>query len=176
MGRQLRPDPFAFEDPQAGFSLIELLVVVAVLAVLAVGVTLTPLARNAPSDMARFREMFEGTRALAIAGREIRGLEITPQHMARSRLDVQEDGGQEAGGRDSGRPGRGEQIWVPGRVQPWRGPVTFLRRGASAGAVGPGAPQIRFLPDGRTEAFAITFGAEGRCESDGWTGVTCHES
>lgn len=149
MGRELRPAHSA----DAGFSLIELLVVIAVMGVLAVGVTLTPLSRSAPSDMARFKEMFDGTRAQAISAREIRGLEITPQYMAQVRL--------------------GGAGWTPGREQPWRGRVAFRRHG---GVVPVDAPAIRFLPDGRSEAFSITFGTEGRCESDGWTGVTCRES
>lgn len=140
-----------------GFSLIELLVVIAVLAILSVGATLvvsrggdTP---ETAADMTRFQTNYMTLRALAIQGREMRGLTVRGAGMRRARL--------------------GEDGWVQASsVQPWRGLVNFSEQ---AEAHEPGGPDIRFLANGRTSAFSIGFGVAGRCRSDGWSGLTCEE-
>ena len=148
MGPKLTP------SSQAGFSLIELLVAVAVLSVLTVGAVLAT-GRGGPdqgSDMARFEVLFDRARALAIEGRQARGLVITP------------DGVQMA------QPGAGD--WQVSRtVLPWQNRVAFLAPGARTGL---NQPDIRLLPNGRSTVFSIEFDRTGRCESDGWTGVSCN--
>lgn len=139
-------------DAQAGVTLIELVIVVAVLATLAVGVSLAAgrPASGAESDMARFVQSYALNRGLAVQGRQRRGLVIT------------RDGSQRARWRDG--------AWeVAPRTDPWRGPVSYLIEGVRTPD---GAPNILFLPNGRTSAFTITFDTT-RCHSDGWTGLTC---
>lgn len=153
MGRKLTRAP----SGPAGFSLIELLVVIAVLSVLAVGAALAT-GRGGPqtaqsSDMARFETAFATQAALAVQGREARGLAV-----------------QGAGLRGL-RPDPGGGWTAAGPERPWRGRVAFLREAAEAFV--PGGPDIRFLPNGRSSAFSISFAADGRCESNGWTGLTC---
>ena len=140
---------------QAGFTLIELLVVIAILGVLGVGAALT-VGRGGPetaesSDMARFQVAYATQAALAVQGREQRGLAV------------------KAGGLQAMRPG--PQGWVAETTeQPWRGRVALSEEVI---LFDPQGPDIRFLPNGRSSAFTISFGAGGRCESNGWTGLTC---
>lgn len=151
MGSKLISDP----SGQAGFSLIELLVVIAVLSVLSVGAVLATgrggdAAREAV-DMARFQDSFTVMQALAVQGREIRGLEVKGKGLRRARP--------------------GPEGWVfSDNIQPWRGRVAYAGQGE---AFEPDAPDIRFLPDGRTSVFSISFATGGRCASDGITGLTC---
>lgn len=139
----------------AGFTLIELLVAVAVISVLAVGAVLSAGRGGPPgagaSDMALFQERFTLMQALAIEGRAARGLKIAP------------DGLQTAI--------HGPDGWTMKQGGPrWRGRVVYQPRGAGFAV---NAPDILFLSNGRSTAFAITFTGGGRCENDGWTGLTC---
>lgn len=144
-------------DPaQAGFTLIELLVVVAVLAVLAVGASLAATrGARGTGDAAQFAQSYAAARALAVQGQDRRGLRITPRgHRVARRVD--------GAWTDTGREAR------------WRGRVAF----APSGPVLDGeAPEIVFLPNGRTSAFSIRFGGSPgvRCSSDGWKGLSCSE-
>ena len=139
---------------QAGFSLIELLVVIAVLSVLAVGASLA--ATRAPGrtdDADRFARIFAQLRQLSVQGQQWRGLNIRPR-------------GHQMAGRSDGQ-------WLDsGRETRWRGQVTFATDGPIAGD---NSPEIVFLPNGRTSAFSIRFGAGAGtlCQSDGWTGLIC---
>ena len=138
----------------AGFSLIELLVVIAILAVLSVGAVLsTGRGGDAQgrADMARFQDSFATLRALAIQGREMRGLTVQGKGMRRARA--------------------GHDGWIFAEtILSWGERIAFSRQNE---AFEPGSPDIRFLPNGRTSAFSIDFAAGGRCESDGWAGLTC---
>jgi prepilin-type N-terminal cleavage/methylation domain-containing protein len=139
---------------EAGFTLIELLVATAVLAVLAVGASLAATrGHSGASDAQRFEQSYASARAFAVQGQARLGLRITPRSSqpARHTQDRWEDTGRETR---------------------WRGRVAF----APTGPALPGAaPQIVFLPNGRTNAFSIVFGggAAVTCRSDGWTGLIC---
>lgn len=147
-------------DRQAGFTLIELVVCVAILAVLAVGATLAAGRGSAAaeSDAARFRRLWEESRDLAIREQSRRGLTLGPRGITLSRLDP---GGWSAG--DTPVPLRASAV---------------LRRAAAEPPPSPGAPDIVLLANGRSTAFSVSFGASDgtpgqRCRSDGWTGLTC---
>ena len=142
----------------AGFTLIELVVVVAVLSVLAVGAGLVASRSGAAADagdLNRFRGQFETARARAIQGRQALGFEITARGFQSTR--------------------RTAEGWEPGaREQRWRGRVVFLQRSARRL---PDAPDIVILPDGRTSAFSLSFSGGSqrglRCTSDGYSGLIC---
>lgn len=150
MGAGIDPALPAGDSGTEGFSLIELLIAIAVLAVLAVGASLA-LPRTitgGDSDLALFRSQFTTARQLAITGQQTRGLKITPQ-------------GLQLAFRDA------EGWQISDRILPWRGRVAFSAQRPAEG------PDILLLADGQSTAFDITFGATGRCQSDGWTGVRC---
>lgn len=136
----------------AGVSLIELLVVVAVLSVLAVGVSMTAL-RNpdqAEQDQALFQRLYDQTRALAIEGRQSRGLRVTSRGIS---VATQTPDG-----------------WQIGSEQRWQEAVSLVVRDQTLGA---GAPQLVVFKNGQSSAFEVQFGTRGRCRSDGWTGLIC---
>ncbi|MDU8912176.1 prepilin-type N-terminal cleavage/methylation domain-containing protein [Aestuariicoccus sp. MJ-SS9] len=134
----------------AGFTLIEVLIATAILAVLSAGamLALRPAPGAGASDMARFQTAYASQRALAIAGRDRRGLRLGARQM---QVTLWRDGGWAA----------------PGPAIGFEGPVQIDRGGAD------GAPQVVFQPDGRSTAFAVIFAGGGRCATDGWTGLTC---
>ena len=143
----------------AGITLVELLVVTAVLSVLAVGVSLTAVrstSKNATSDGEWFRNQFQLQQSLAIQERSSRGLSITNKGLA-----------------IAARRSVGWETKKPARA--WRGKVTLGRTAPRRQFDG---PDIVFLPNGQTTAFELVFssrqgGPAQRCRSDGWTGVTC---
>ncbi|WP_425099666.1 pilus assembly FimT family protein [Tropicibacter sp. S64] len=138
----------------AGFTLIELLVSVAILSILSVGASLA-LSRSdtrREADMALFQLRYDSARQLAILRQQRHGLDIGPEGLRVVTHAL-------TGWQD------------PGSLTRWRGRVSLSAE--PAGPPGVPAPGIVFLATGQTNAFRIAFGATGRCESDGWTGLTC---
>ena len=143
-------------DLDAGVTLIELVVVLAVLASLGLGVTLTRGATGArgDSDLMGFRSSYDQARSLAVHGQRRRGILLSA---AGRRLTW----------------ARGAAWQISEQLQPWRGRVSYQITGPGAGSgAAQDIPNIIFLPNGQTTAFSIQFD-QITCRSDGWTGLIC---
>ena len=130
--------------------------VVAIVSTLAVGVTLSVgRGSGGDGDLDRFRAAWALQQALAIEGREMRGLRLSPKGMEVMVWRLGEMGG----------------AWqAQGDLRPWQGRVAVSVDRPTP----PGAPDIVFLPDGRGSAFSVAFAVgSARCESDGWAELTC---
>lgn len=149
--------------PDAGFTLIELVIVVTVLSILTVSVGLSMSfgrpERRASDDAHRLQDSFTRLQQGAIYSRVRRGLMISNRGWKVAQFD----------------PASG--IWnTEGYVQRWLGAASFrvLER---AFPLGPGgAPDVVFLPDGHSTAFEITLSygeSFTLCKNDGWTGLIC---
>jgi prepilin-type N-terminal cleavage/methylation domain-containing protein len=158
--------------PTAGFSLIELVTVVAIMAVLAVGVSMTAVAGRggAESDLKVFKRSFSQSRALAVQGRHIRALQISPSGM---RIAQWHNGEWRLSDHQSQWHGGATFVEDPvGRQYggPITGPITGLTTGLIAGR---GGPKVIFLPNGQTTAVRSVFAGLAACHSDGWSGLIC---
>ncbi|MGC1497772.1 MAG: type II secretion system protein [Sulfitobacter sp.] len=144
----------------AGITLIELLVVMTVLAILAVGVSLTAFGsgkQSAQSDKEAFRKHFNAMRGLAIQGRSARGLSVNSNGLSTALVK------------------KGDwQIKSP--LHQWSGTVTLSRLTPRSEQ---GAPDIILLSNGQNTAFDIIFSDRRsrpqKCNSDGWAGLICDQ-
>lgn len=139
-----------------GFTLIELMVVIAVLSLLTLSATLgVNRPRRAESeDWARFARIHALLREQAVMGQEVLGLRLTPDGYLRLRRDR------------SGWLGDGPDAT-------WARPVQVMEPfGADS--------IVAFLPSGQSTPVRLSFapgatgsGLETQCVSDGWGPVTC---
>jgi len=142
--------PMPEQPADAGVTLIELVVVVAVMATLVLGVTLTRRAGSRDGDLVAFRNAYDQARSLAVHGQIRRGIALS----AKGRRLAQ---------------WRGADWQISEQLQPWQGRVSYHVEGPQ---VAQGAPDILFLPNGQTSVFSIQFDRIN-CRSDGWTGLIC---
>lgn len=178
MDPELEPD---FAAAEAGFTLIELLVSIAILAVLALGLTLAlpQGGTRGDSDMARFQRQYDSLRQQAIAGQHSLGLVVDHHGMRQARRLARRQFEHLAPDQDSPPGPPASSTWqISAQALRWRGSVQL----DAPVATGQELPQIQFLGDGRSSAFVISFRPRaggtlsGRCRSDGWTGLRCENS
>lgn len=158
MSRRRAGYPGSDTDGAAGFTLIELTVVVAVLSVLAIGVGLSATRSTqsaAGGDPQRFERYMQTARARAIQGRQTLGLFMTGSGYTPAEKSA--------------------DVWEK-RAQPtrWRAPATLQLKTTRRVA---NTPHIVILPNGRITAFTLSFAPQGSskavCSSDGNAEVTC---
>ncbi len=140
---------------EAGVTLIELLIVLAVLATVAVAGTLAVGRADlgTRSDQQRFEAQFAAARSLAVHSGRARGLALDPAGLSLAAFD-------------------GARWQVSDRVLRFDRRVAFF---PDVAFVPPGTPEIVFLPDGRATAFRLQLGGPdgALCTSDGWSALTC---
>ena len=148
----------------AGFTLIELAVVVTILAILSVGIgasmSFARLTPQADDDLILFEERLAQLQAQAVYKQTPQGLRITNTGWQIQRFDPT------AHTWDKG-----------GRVTRWKNAVFFQKSPlAKRGGNRRQSPDIVLLPDGRSTPFEITFTHNStsiQCRNDGWTGLRC---
>ncbi|WP_297774246.1 GspH/FimT family pseudopilin [uncultured Roseovarius sp.] len=152
-----------------GFSLLEMVVVVAVIAVLSVTATFAITDRSrGEGDERRFAAAYDRLRDAAILGQQPQGLTLVPGGwlvLVPPAPDALQGG------------------WLPfGKKQKFRGEARF---DGPDGAVLPQElprvprPDFVFLPDGQVSTFEVTFiGNEtiSRCRSAGVLGLECEDA
>jgi type II secretion system protein H len=143
-----------------GFSLLELLIVISVLAILTISVgystTLGDPKSDARDDASRFISVFNELQSAAILSQNRKGMDVSQKGWLVYHFN------DRAGNWDSDR-----------RKVKWKGDASLLVKKPKDT---PYDPDIIIMPDGRHSAFTITFihgGASQLCFSDGWTGVLC---
>ncbi len=147
--------PVSTSDGTRGFTLIELMIAVAVLSVLAVGATLV-LARSnnsQGSEQALFLKTHDTLRALAIAAQHVTGLRVEPRGMYTGQYGP--DGWDMAANRIT---------WA--RRVDLNLPTSQLPRNRQDS-------QILYLPNGQSTPFTVLFGDGVQCRNDGWGPLTC---
>jgi len=141
------------KQPDAGFTLIELMIVVALLAILTTSVSLSASRPRAgvESDVTRFQAVHERLRDQAILSRQTLGLKLS------------ETGYQTLRWTGSG--------WiVTGADHDWRQSVAILR------PFNLQAP-LQFGASGQVTAVQVKFSGSGQdflCSSTGWTKLSCN--
>jgi len=139
-----------------GFSLVELLLVVAILSILSVsaGLSVSRLTTAPPNDRAWLLAFDQTLREEALLTRRM------------AQVVVSEAGVRRVPDRAAGAAGQGDT----GLVRQWKTPPDWIA------PIGPDL-RIAYLPDGRSTPVTVEF-REGtgfvRCTTDGWTRLACH--
>lgn len=147
-----------------GFSLLEMVVVVAIIATLSVGASLSIGTRGGTADAPRLAETYAALRDAALLGQEARGLRLVPGGW---QVLLPGDG-PEPGWRASGAV---QEIRAEARFEGARGPILPAPPDDR-----PPQPDIVFLPDGEVTPFEVVFVTEGSvtaCRSRGLAGLAC---
>jgi type II secretion system protein H len=137
----------------AGFSLIELTVVVAILSVLSVSVSLALRERPTTTDATRFARAYELAKSQAIHSGARHGLSMTRTTFSSGTF---RDGAWQSAAQ----------------AQSFDGTATLRL----ASAPDPEGPTLVFLPTGQTTAFELDLTATQNrqtCRTDGWAPLTC---
>lgn len=152
-------------DGAAGFSLVEVMIVVAVLSVLSVAAGLS-VGRTGPvreNDAEAFATAYEAGQLAAILARHPRALALTDTGWTPLEPDPDAPGGWRTAGPERALVG----AWREGATgAPLRSAVV----GAETQA------DVVFLPDGQTTPVDLRFIAragERRCAADGWGTLAC---
>lgn len=148
-----------------GFSLLEMVVVVAIIATLSVGASLSIGARGGMADAPRLAATYDALRDAALLGQEARGLQLVPGGWQVLLPDEGEDG---PGWRVSGAV---QALRAEARFEGARGPILPAPPEGRAPQ-----PDIVFLPDGEVTPFEVVFVSEGAitaCRSRGLAGLDC---
>ena len=145
----------------AGFTLIELMIVVTVLSILTVSVGLSMsfgrVERRVSDDAQRLQRYVTKLQENAIYSRRPRGLMLSARGWRVAQFNPQ------------------TRVWdTEGYGQDWQGAASVRLGYRSFGVAR--LPDVVFLPDGRSTPFEITLsygGSFSTCKNDGWTGLIC---
>lgn len=149
----------------AGFSLVEVMIVVAVLSVLSVAAGLS-VGRSGPAhegDADAFAAAYEAGRLAAILARHPRALALTDTGWTPLEPDPEAQGGWRTAGPERALAGA------------WRDGATGAPLRSAVAAAETQADLV-FLPDGQTTPVDLRFIAragERRCIADGWGALAC---
>ncbi|MDZ7708815.1 MAG: prepilin-type N-terminal cleavage/methylation domain-containing protein [Roseovarius sp.] len=150
--------------PDRGFSLLEMVVVVAVIATLSVGASLSIGPRGETADAPRLASVYDALRDAALLGQARRGLRLVP------------GGWQVLVPREGAEGG-----WqTSGAAVKFRSEVRFEGEGGPILPTPPDdrlpQPDIVFLPDGEVTPFEAVFVTDATitaCRSQGLAGLVC---
>ena len=147
-----------------GFSLLEMVVVVAVIATLSVGASLSLGSRGGRADAPRLAAAYDALRDAALLGQTRRGLRLVPGGW---QVLVPREG-PDGGWQISGKP---VKFRSEVRFEGEDGPILPAPPDDT-----PPQPDIVFLPDGEVtpfEAVFVTDAAITACRSQGLAGLVC---
>lgn len=150
-----------------GFSLLEMVVVVAVIATLSVGASLSIRPRGGTADVPRLVSAYDALRDTAVLGQMPRGLRLVPGGWQVLVPVEGEQEGAEEGWQPSGKP---VKFRSEVRFEGVGGPILPAPEGRAP------RPDIVFLPDGKVTPFEAVFVTDATitaCRAQGLAGLEC---